>query len=492
MGNDRPNHLRFKLIIMKKQLIWTCSQGGGCLLAIVYLLSSSIYLSAEESPIPNSEPEEEHGFSKKLMDFAMQDYMLGTWGGRRTALMDKGIDMEFLYFGANPRNMHGGIETGNAYQGVFWGLIDVDTEKLINHPGGHFRYGTVYIHGEDHFSDNHIGDFNKVSTLDFPGAFRLLHLWYEQEFMNDKMAVKFGQMTVDEDFIVPEYYSSMASMSFLNQTMFFPTLAFNLWDIPGYPKGHHALPSIPYGALGVRIRYDPTDKIVVQAAVYDGQPDLTSTYVDWDLSSSQGALGYFEIAYKMNQATNEPGLPGNLKLGGYVHTDNFSDNENVIKSFVGLTSGTKTHSPNYGGYFLADQTLYLEQGKADPARQGLAGMFRLTGAPKDRNLTTFGIDGGLVYKGPIPGRDWDSIGIAASYLELSSDIKDAQKDVNGLVPGLFSPVDYEGMVELTYRAQLTAWWSAHASLQRVIHPGGKSQGNIPDAWAFVLMTTLRL
>ena len=483
---------------MKKKLIWTCSQGGVRVFAILLLLSSSILLNAQESSIPesdptisDSEPLENPGFSDKLMDFAMQDYMLGTWGGQRTALMEMGIDMEFLYFGANPRNMHGGIDTGNAYQGVFWGMMDIDTEKLFNHAGGHFRFGTVSIHGEDHFSDNHIGDFNKVSTLDFPSGFRLLHLWYEQKLMNDQLGIKVGQMTVDEDFIVPEYYSSMASMSFLNQTMFYPTLAFNLWDIPGYPKGNHALPSIPYGALGARIRYDPTDKIVLQAAVYDGQPDISSTYVDWDLTSSQGVLGYFEIAYKMNQATNQPGLPGNLKLGGFVHTDDFSDNDDVIKSFIGLTAGTKTHSPNYGGYFLADQTLYLEQSKADPARQGLAGMFRLSGAPKDRNLTTFGIDGGLVYKGAIPGRDWDSIGIAASYLKMSGDIKDAQRDVNDVVD-IFSPVDYEGVIELTYRAQLTAWWSAHASLQRVMHPGGKSQGNIPDAWAFVLMTTLRL
>jgi porin len=32
---------------------------------------------------------------------------------------------------------------------------------------------------------------------------------------------------------------------------------------------------------------------------------------------------------------------------------------------------------------------------------------RFEGAPADRNLADFGVDGGLVYKGLIPSRDWD-------------------------------------------------------------------------------------
>lgn len=478
---------------MKHVKSWTEFIGIICVvLPLAVQQSVQAQPASADTPAESSTDADNKTFSDTLMDFAMQDYLFGNWGGHRTSLRDKGVDFEFLYFGANPRNFHGGIETGQAYQGVFWGMLDVYTDKLFGLPGGHFRYGTVSLHGEDHFSDNHIGDFNKVSTLDFPGAFRLLHLWYEQSLLENRVSLKVGQMTVDEDFIVPEFYHSMASMALLNQTMFYPSLAFNLWDIPGFPPGHHALPSIPYGALGARLRYDPVENFYVQAAVYDGEPDLTSTYMDWELTGSQGALAYFELGLKINQGKDDDGLPGNVKLGGYLHTDDFADNEDVILGFLGLTAGTKTHDYNYGGYLLLDQTLYLEQGKEDPARQGLAGFFRLTGAPKDRNLTQFGLDGGLVYRGLIPGRDWDSIGIAASYLELSDDIADAQRTANTFVPGLFEVVDYEGVIELTYKAQLTAWWAMHASVQRVIHPGGKSLGDIPDAWAMVLMTTLRL
>jgi carbohydrate-selective porin OprB len=50
-------------------------------------------------------------------------------------------------------------------------------------------------------------------------------------------------------------------------------------------------------------------------------------------------------------------------------------------------------------------------------------------------------------------------------------------------------VDHEGVIELDYKVQATAWWTVQASLQRVFHPGGSSA--IHDATAFILQTTLR-
>jgi carbohydrate-selective porin OprB len=50
-------------------------------------------------------------------------------------------------------------------------------------------------------------------------------------------------------------------------------------------------------------------------------------------------------------------------------------------------------------------------------------------------------------------------------------------------------VDYEDVVEASYRAQLTAWWTLQGSYQHVFHPGGSSAR--PDADVFILQTTLR-
>jgi porin len=451
--------------------------------ALLWLLCPKPGQSEETNAVPKS----------KLEQFATQDYLLGNWGGLRSMLSSNGVDFEFFYLASNPRNISGGIKTGSAYEGAFMMLLDLDSEKLLRYEGGHLHVGGLSLHGEDHFSDIHIGDLNKVNLIDFPSGWRLWELWYEQKFWADRVSLKFGQMAVDQDFLIAEFYNSLASINFMNQTFFYPTLAFNVWNIPGFPGPLHGLASTPYGAPAARLKVNITAKFYAQVGAYDGYPDQDNgTRVRLD--GEEGALIYAETGWRMNQEKEDTGLPGNLKLGAYIHTSDFPDNLSVFRAEIG--AGTVTFHPNtYGAYFLADQTLFFAHGKEDPAQRGLVGFFRLTGAPPDRNLTQFGVDGGLVYKGLIPTRDWDTIGLAGSYLQISDDIRRGQELVNAAAPGTFSKLaDYEGAVELSYNAQMTAWWTIHASIERAIHPGGHTlpgNANPRDAWAFILASSLR-
>lgn len=431
----------------------------------------------------------------RLMQFLEQDYLLGTWGGRRTWLAEHGVDFEFVWFGAIPANLDGGIRTGAEYEGALMMLLNIDSEKLLGYHGGTFGASSLWIHNTKDFSEHYIGDLNKVSLLDFPDTFRLWELYYEQKFLSDKVSLKFGQLAIDRDFILPEFYNSLAGITFLNQTFFYPTLAFNVWDIPGLPQGHHALASTPYAAPGVRLRVDPSEHWVAQVGVYDGLPDTSYSGTRVNLNEAEGALIYAEVGYRLNQGKNDSGLKGNYKIGAYYHTDDFQDIEQATLAVSGFPVAIEQHSGTYGVYFLADQQLYLEQGPKDPASQGLTGFFRVAGAPSDRNLTQFGIDGGVVYKGMLPGRDWDTLGLAASYLEMSDDLADAFAaiDASGALPFRVREPDYEAVVELSYKAQLTAWWTLQPSLQYVFHPGGRSDpfNDIDNALALVVMTTLR-
>jgi porin len=235
---------------------------------------------------------------------------------------------------------------------------------------------------------------------------------------------------------------------------------------------------------------DPIEQAYFQAGVYDGNPDTSFSGTRVKLSKEEGALAYFEAGYRLNQRKSDTGLPGNYKLGTYFHTGDFSDVYDTIAGAFGLTPGTQPpHPNNYGWYFLAEQMLYREKSKEDPAQQGMVGFFRVAGAPADRNLAQFGVDGGLVYKGLIPKRDWDTLAIAGSYLEISDDIRRAQQAANTVLPGAFVVSDYESVIEVSYKAQMTAWWTVQPSVQRVFHPGGSSA--IPDAWAVIVMSSLR-
>jgi porin len=406
-------------------------------------------------------------------------------------------------------NLDGGLQRGNAYQGGLLMALTLDSEKLVGYHGGTFNVSSIWLNGEKPFSDRYVGDLNKVNLVDFPNSFRLWELWYEQKFLDDKVSLKFGQMSIDRDFIVPEYYNGLASLNFVNQTFFYPTMAFNVYDQPFFPVGRHALASTPYGTPGVRLRIDPCPHAYFQVGAYDGNPDFSDSGTRVNLRSDEGALIYGEIGLKINQTKEAKGPPGNLKLGAYYHTDDFYDmyqgTFNAFDNFVRasgiplppLSPGlAKTHEGNYGFYFLADQVLWREIGKEDPATQGLVGFFRVATAPEDRNLASFGIDGGLLYKGLIPTRDWDTFGIAGSYLEISDDLSRAQRDINRTLGSFGAPraftklADYEAVIEASYKAQLTAWWTLQPSVQRVIHPGGRVLANIPDSWVFILQTTL--
>lgn len=425
----------------------------------------------------------------------MQDYMLGDWGGLRTQLAENGVDFEFFYVGSMPTNLAGGIRAGSAYQHGFLAALDFDTEKLGLWKGGHFHVSGVSLEGRP-FADNYIGDLNKTNLVDFPADTRLWQLYFRQNLFNDKLILKAGIMSVDRDFITPELYNSLSSINFLNQTFFYPTMAFNLYDMPGFPKGDHALPSTPYGSLGALIKWQPVESFYLQGAVYDGNPDRSSSGTRIALRDEEGALFYFEAGYRHNQGKDDRGLPGNYKLGGYYHTDDFYDIYSTGVSIAGLAT-PETHKGNYGVYFLAEQMLWREAAWDDPAQQGIVGFFRVAGAPSDRNLAEFGIDGGLVFKGLIPGRDYDTLGFGASYLKISEDITRAQRDINRALAGFIDPIaeaDYEAVVEVNYKLQLAAWWTLQASLQYVMHPGARaaaSSTTIPNAWFFGLQTTLR-
>src|SRR5437868_10642132 len=65
-----------------------------------------------------------------FLRFCMQDYLFGDWGGVRTKLKDHGVDFEFVYFGAVPSNVGGGIKEGSVYEGALMMLLDLDSAKL--------------------------------------------------------------------------------------------------------------------------------------------------------------------------------------------------------------------------------------------------------------------------------------------------------------------------------------------------------------------------
>ena len=240
-------------------------------------------------------------------------------------------------------------------------------------------------------------------------------------------------------------------------------------------------------APGIRVRVKPRDDIQVQAAVFSGDPSggdgsnqpapLPTGTV---FSFSGGAFFIAEASYLPNQGKDAAGLPGAYRIGAWYHTSARFADQRYDNTGLSLASPQSTgipieHAGDGGVYGVIDQMLYRVPGTDD---QGLSGFFRAGGVPNDRNLVNFYADGGLAYKGLVPHRPDDKIGIAAAVARIGDNARGLDADAGFYSGNPSYPVrSSEAVIELTYQLQLKPWWMLQPDLQYVINPGA----GVPNA-----------
>jgi porin len=99
-----------------------------------------------------------------------------------------------------------------------------------------------------------------------------------------------------------------------------------------------------------------------------------------------------------------------------------------------------------------------------------------------------------MYKGLIPRRPDDKIGIAFAYARVGDNARGLDSDI-GSFGNFFYPVrSGETMIEVMYQAQLQPWWTLQPEMQYIVRPGGgvlNSDGSSrPSAWVIALRSTL--
>ena len=117
-------------------------------------------------------------------------------------LAKSGIAIGGNYFGEAFVNS-GGFNQGGKYDGVLELTMDADLHKLGFWKGLCFHTNGYQIHGQSITADN-IGSLMPVSNLEATPATRLDELWLEQHLYGDKLAVKFGQIAADTEFIISQ------------------------------------------------------------------------------------------------------------------------------------------------------------------------------------------------------------------------------------------------------------------------------------------------
>jgi porin len=396
-----------------------------------------------------------------------RDVLTGDWGGGRSALEAAGMKLGLNYIGEALGNPTGGASHGAIYEGRLEAVGELDLEKLVGWSSGLFHVNAYQIHGRG-LSASYLGNnLLTASGIEAVRSTRLFDLWLQQEMLDGLVSLRVGQIAADDEFIVSQY-----GATFINATFGWPGfLAVNA--ISGGP-------AYPLATPGARIAVTPSKELSFAAAVFNGDPagpgpgnaqerDPSGT----NFRIGDGAFTIAEAAYAINQEKDAAGLPATYKLGGFYETGRFADpreDDTGLSLADPASSGRPaTRHTHFGFYLVADQMLWREKAMTD---QGLAAFLRVVGDPTEGNQIKFYADGGLSYKGLLPDRANDVLGIAVAYARISSEARGFDGDVRRFT-GVERPIrDFEAVLEVTYKAEITPWWSLQPDLQFIFHPGG--------------------
>lgn len=356
-----------------------------------------------------------------------------------------GVTGEYIYTGEVFLNARGGIATANStrYRGNLDVVVQVDTQKQQLWDGGRFFIYGQSNHGRS-ISEDYVGDYQILSNIDPSPKVEIAQVseyWWRQDFADGNVGFKAGKQDANADFGFADLGGDFINSSF--------------GLVPTVP-----LPTFPNPGLGLACFCHLHDHALISGGVYDGLPDGGQ----WGFSDlgEYGSMSLAQLELRQPEDWGN-GLAGTLRIGGWYHS---GDPAEIV-----VDPHPRLLGHNYGAWATFDKMLVSETG-VDGDGQGL-GMFGQFGwAPDDRNLVDQHYGGGVLYRGPIEGRDLDVVGLGVTSVLYGS----PARQHFGLT--------YETVTETFYKAYLTDFVALQFDLQYVTNPGGAYPDSIAPGVRF--------
>lgn len=413
----------------------------------------------EQQPAGPQEPETEGGIWQR-------DRLLGDPGGLRTQLEKAGYTFGLQETSEVLGNVSGGIKTGAVYDGATLMSLKVDTGAAFGLPGGTFWASAYQIHGRG-LSANNLDNLNTVSNVEATRATRLFELWYDQKLFDGIASVRIGQQGADQEFLISQYAGL-----FINASFGWPTLA--AVDLPS------GGPAYPLATPGVRLKVQPREDLALLLGVYNGDPAPVGPgnpqlrdHAGTSFVLNQGVFVIGEVQYSINGEENAAGPPGTYKLGAWYNSNQFADqryaNDGLLLANPASNGVALLRTNAWSMYAIADQMVWREPGTKD---QGVGVFGRVMGASSDRNLVNVFVNVGATWKGAIPGRDDDTVGLGIGYARIGDRARRYDTDVAFYTNPTFPQRTSETVLELTYQAPVTPWLTLQPDFQYVFNPSG--------------------
>lgn len=397
--------------------------------------------------------------------------VMSDWGGARTMLREQhGITIGLNYIGEVLGVASGGVRRAGSFEGRFEGVVDVDLARLAGWSGASAQVKGFQIHNGGRNAADNVGSLFDPSNIDALRTTRLFTAWFQQNFFDDVISIRAGQLAADDEFL-----TSPTAGGLINGT--FGWAAINAANI------RSGGPAYPLAAPGVRLQVKPSSDVTLLAAVFSGDPAGSNCTVNPQIcnrhgttfSFSGGALWIAEAQLAVNAAPDAAGLPGVYKIGAWHASADYLDQRFGIDPATGrVVSLADPVMPeairlrgNLGIYGVADQMIWRGGDRS-------VNVFLRAGVtPSDRNLISAYVDGGVGIKGLLDGRPDDLLTLGVVHGEIGSHARGLDRDMLAFNGPPWPIRDYETVFELSYIARLTPWWSIQPDVQYIVHPGGR-------------------
>jgi porin len=371
-----------------------------------------------------------------------------------------GITFECIYTGETFTKAKGGINPGRPtnYRSNLDIVAIADTGKL-----GWWDRGRLFVYGQNlsgrPLSESEVGDVQLFSNLDStigpgqrPQFTAISEYWYEQFFIDDILSFRIGKQDTNAIFALTDLGGEFVHSSFGAPPI-----------IP--------MPTFPSNALGISTFLKLTETATLGFGIYDGTLADGPQGVRWgfDTLGENGAFSIYQAEWKP-QLGSEGELPTTIRTGIWHHSDK--------EVWTELTANPNpiTFNQNYGFFLTADQMIFKENGADDDQGLGIFGQY--FSAPKDRNMIGTYFGAGLVYKGLLPGRDEDYLGLGFAQAIFSDDFRE-QEAFNGTDIG-----HSERATELFYKWIVGPKFSLQPDLQYISSPSGQHRDAIVSGLRF--------
>jgi porin len=439
---------------------WLKAVGGASLLAAAVFS----HPTAARAECVFAEPATAHGVDGVPEDSALSSLWpkMATLGGLRPVLAQGGIALSATYIGEVLGNPSGGVKQSAHYDGLLDVHLDANMEKMIGWKGLCFHANMFQIHGTSITGENLLSIASASNIEAFPST-RLDEMWFEQSLFHDKLAVRFGLLAADTEFMFAD-----SAGAFIDSTFGWTTLSSDNLPFGG--------PIYPFASPGVLVTVTPNDRLKLMTAVYDDNPigdcaeDLDPGQCNTDgldFSLDDPPLLLAEADYSYNQKGARPGI---IKFGGWFDFGKFDDQRLDVHHGLQAITGLAPlqHDGTYGIYGIIDQVIYKVPG--DDGRN-VSVFGRVIGSPSDRNQIDSYFDTGIVFTGMLPRRPNDVFGVGMAFTGISDDASDFDRE-----SGLSVIRNHEVLLEISYTAQIVPGWTLQPDFQYIWNPGG----NVPD------------